>query len=252
MSTAATAVVLVVVVAAVAALVAVLRMPRGARIPGAGGGARLKRRFGPEYERALRQHDGDAKATRQELTARVERFGGLQPRSVDAQARERYGARWTGLQARFVDEPAQALGEADRLIAGLAAERGFPDARSPDHFDALSVHHPHQVHGYRKAHRLAERGDGAGAGAGGGRATEELRQALIASRGLFDELLRGAGKRAQAPEPAPVHAPKSPPGPGTAAKGAPERSRPFAARLGALAGVRRPPPPDRPTTRRAQ
>ncbi|MEE4543731.1 hypothetical protein V2S66_17360 [Streptomyces sp. V4-01] len=151
------------------------------------GGGRLRRRFGPEYERTLARHDGDDRATREELTERVRKYGALERRPLDPGSRERYELRWQAVQGRFVDEPAAAVGEADRLIGGLAAERGFPAAGSDEHFDALSVHHPHPVQGYRQAHALADH-----AGAGGRRATEDLRRALVAARGLFDELLGSA------------------------------------------------------------
>lgn len=179
------AVIAVVAVVVILALVAAWTMLRGG---GGASGTGLKRRFGPEYERTLARHDGDAKATRQELGERVKRYGGIEPRQVGPQERERYVVRWTEVQARFVDEPGRAVTEADRLIAQVAADRGFPDPNSPEHFDALSVHYPHQVQGYRQAHALAEH-----AGAGGRRATEDLRQALVAARELFDELARSSG-----------------------------------------------------------
>jgi hypothetical protein len=195
--------VVIVIVVAVLLVAAVVAAPTLMRDTG---GARLKRRFGPEYERTLRQNEGDTKATRQELSARVKRYGGIETRPVDAETAQRYGTRWNGVQARFVDEPGAAVAEADRLIGRLAAERGFPEPGTAAHFDALSVHHPHAMQGYRQAHALAEH-----AGAGGRRATEDLRQALVAARTLFDEMLRDAprpsvasvaGAQAAAVEPA--------------------------------------------------
>jgi len=185
-----------VAVLVVIAAVAVLATTRGGPSTG-----RLKYRFGPEYDRALALHDGDAKATRKELAGRVERYGGLRRTPLARPDRERYTARWDAVQAQFVDEPARALGAADRLIAELAADRGFPAAGSPEHFDALSVHHARQVQGYRQAHALAEH-----AGAGGQGATEDLRQALVAARPLFRELLADDGKEPRGTVPAPAAA----------------------------------------------
>jgi hypothetical protein len=178
------AVIAVVVVLVAIAIVAAPAMTRrgGAGSPG------LKRRFGPEYERTLARHDGDAKVTRRELAERVKRYGGIEPRPLSAESRRRHTESWAAVQSRFVDEPGSAVSEADRLVAGLAAERGYPGADSPEHFDALSVHHPHQVQGYRHAHALA------GHGPAGHRATEDLRQGLLEFRELFDELLRDAGR----------------------------------------------------------
>lgn len=186
-----------VVVAAVVVcgVVAALVLARG------GGTVGVKRRFGPEYERALARHDGDVKATRRELSERVRRFGGLRLKPLSAQDRDRYTASWAGAQTRFVDEPAAAVNEADRLLAGLAAERGFPGADSPDHFNALSVHHPHEVQGYRHAHALAEHGPV------GRQSTEELRQALLGARALFDALVADARPAAPASVTAPPPAP---------------------------------------------
>lgn len=185
----------IVAIVVVIAIVAAVMMMRGDGTSAAG----LRRRFGPEYERALARHDGDDRATRQELGERVKRYGGMERRQLGAQERERYGARWAEVKSHFVDEPSRALREADRLIAEVAVERGYPGADSPEHFDALSVHHPYQVQGYRQAHALAEH-----AGAGGRTATEDMRQALVAARELFDDMLRDAGtspSRKEMPEP---------------------------------------------------
>ncbi|MBM9510636.1 hypothetical protein [Actinacidiphila acididurans] len=193
------AVAAVVVVALVVVAIAAVVMLRGGA--GAGGAVGLKRRFGPEYERTLARHDGDVKATRKELTERVRKFKGLDRPALSAQAQERYTESWAGVQSRFVDEPGPAVNEADRLLASLAAERGFPGADSSDHFDALSVHHPHAVQGYRHAHGLAERGPA------GQHATEELRQALLGARELFDALVAEVRPAGDTAVPAPPAAP---------------------------------------------
>jgi hypothetical protein len=207
MSTGAT-VAIVVVALIVLALIAALAI-KGRGTGGAVSGARLKHRFGPEYDRVLAGHDGDVKATRAELTERVRRFGDLELRPVSEREREEYGAQWTALQARFVDEPATAVGQADALIGRIASERGFPGADSPEHFDALSVHHPHAVNGYRQVHALtgpAHTAGTAGSPSSGApqkrQSTEDLRKALLGARGLFDELTRdGARGTRRADEP---------------------------------------------------
>ncbi|MFF3753749.1 hypothetical protein ACFYYH_25320 [Streptomyces sp. NPDC002018] len=155
----------------------------------ASGRSGLKRRFGPEYDRVLARHDGDSKAAERELTERVGRHGELRPEPLPAEQREQYVAMWAGLQERFVDTPREAVVEADRLLARLAAERGYPggpehEGRSDEHFEALSVHHPYQVDGYRRMHRVASAD-------GGGTSTEELREALVGARELFDRLILG-------------------------------------------------------------
>jgi hypothetical protein len=176
-------IVIVIVAAAVAGAAAVSPRARGA-----GGGRGLKRRFGPEYERALAGHDGDTKAAERELTERLEKYGSLQDHPLEPAEREMYTARWAAAQERFVDSPGQAVSEADRLLAELAGARGFPDgARYEEQLDALSVHHAHHVHGYRRLHRAALVPD---TGAAEGRAgTEEMREALLEARALFEDLV---------------------------------------------------------------
>ncbi|MFI1098459.1 hypothetical protein [Streptomyces sp. NPDC020917] len=195
----------VVAVLVVAAAVVALTVMRG----GTGlGGVRLKHRFGPEYERALAHHDGDEKATRHELSQRVKRYARLEIRPLAAQDAERFEARWAALKAQFVDSPTEAVAEADGLIGRLAERRGFPGQESPEHNDALSVHHPHQLHGYRQAHALTGE-----PGTAGPKATEELRQALVAAREMFEALLGGPPAPAAGPAPEEIPAAASRPAP---------------------------------------
>ncbi|WP_427167313.1 hypothetical protein ACQF4J_31245 [Streptomyces sp. C1-1] len=174
---------LIVIVAAVVVVAAVLTL----RAKGPHGGRDLKRRFGPEYDRTVARHDGDAKAAERELTERVERHGSLRERPLDESRREQYEARWTAAQERFVDAPREAVAEADRLLAELAAERGFPNGgQYEEQLAALSVHHAHHVHGYRNVHRVARVGAG---GQDGDRSdTEEMREAMVEARALFEDL----------------------------------------------------------------
>ncbi|MGW2819918.1 hypothetical protein ACWC24_02790 [Streptomyces sp. NPDC001443] len=183
---------LILIVVAVVAVTAVLAL----RARGTHGGG-LKRRFGPEYDRTVAGYDGDVQAAERELTERVERHGGLRERPLEPAERERYEARWTAVQERFVDSPRDAVADADRLIAEVAGARGFPDgAQYEEQLAALSVHHADHVQGYRRVHRVVvvpARAGGDGAG------TEEMREALVEARGLFAELVgparQGHGRR---------------------------------------------------------
>ncbi|MFJ9705862.1 hypothetical protein [Streptomyces sp. NPDC101234] len=183
----------IVIVAAVVVVAAALAMTsRGGSPRG------LKRRFGPEYERVVAQHDGDTRAAERELAERVQRHGALHERDLEPAERERYAARWTTAQEQFVDSPGEAVTEIDRLLAELAAARGFPEGgRYEEQVAALSVHHADHVDGYRRVHRVALAPQG---GAPQSRAgTEEMRVALVEARPLFDELVtpasRGHGRR---------------------------------------------------------
>ncbi|OIJ67246.1 hypothetical protein WN71_014705 [Streptomyces mangrovisoli] len=168
---------MIVCVVAVLAVAAALTL-RARRHPG---GPSLKRRFGPEYDRTVAQHDGDTAAAERELAARVERHGDLRSRPLDPERREGYEARWAAAQETFVDSPRDAVTEADRLLSELARDRGFPDGgQYEEQLAALSVHHAHHVQGYRQVHGVARTGEGG---------TEELRTSMVEARGLFEDLI---------------------------------------------------------------
>lgn len=173
---------LIVIVVAVAVVAAALTL-LNRRPPG---GRTLRRQFGPEYDRAVARHDGDTKAAEADLTERVKLHGGLRQQPLDAADRERFTAGWTAAQERFVDSPREAVAEADRLLGDLAGARGFPGVEQyEDQVTALSVHHAHHVHGYRKVHRAAL----AGAGQDGSGDTEQMREAMLEARALFEDLM---------------------------------------------------------------
>ncbi|MEU5718058.1 hypothetical protein AB0G71_20110 [Streptomyces sp. NPDC020403] len=145
-----------------------------------GGGQGLHRRFGPEYDRTVARHGGDTKAAEQELAERVRLHGSLHERPLSPEAREAYAGRWTAVQETFIDSPQEAVAQADALLARLARDRGFPDGSDFDEQTAaLSVHHAGQVDGYRKVHSAVRDRS----------STEELREALVEARALFDVLL---------------------------------------------------------------
>ncbi|MFI9307459.1 hypothetical protein [Streptomyces triculaminicus] len=160
--------------------VAVWAVGRGART----GGGTLRRRFGPEYDAVLARHGGERKAAERELSERLGRYEHLRVSPLPAAAREQYVARWTGIQERFVDAPARSVADAELLVGELARDRGFPSTTWDDMADALSVHAPRSVHGLRELHTASV----------GGRSrevpTEELREALVRARDLFEDLVR--------------------------------------------------------------
>ncbi|MGW0913950.1 hypothetical protein ACWD1Z_19695 [Streptomyces sp. NPDC002784] len=184
------ALIVIVAVVLIVAAVLFLRARRGGQ-----GGRSLKGRFGPEYDRAVARHDGDTKAAERELSERVQRHGSLQERPLEPAQRQQYEARWAAAQEHFVDSPQQAVSEADQLLAELAGAKGFPDGgRYEEQLAALSVHHARHVDGYRRVHRAAHAGAGGGAGMAavgqsGTAGTEEMREAMIEARLLFEELV---------------------------------------------------------------
>src|SRR5688500_1582206 len=82
----------------------------------------LRQRFGPEYDRVVESTE-DRRAAERELRDRERRHAELELRPLDPESRERYAASWEEIQARFVDAPNQAVGEADELVTRLVAER---------------------------------------------------------------------------------------------------------------------------------
>ncbi|MGW5351559.1 hypothetical protein ACWERV_13770 [Streptomyces sp. NPDC004031] len=176
------------IIALVAAIVVIAAAVAAVLLKGGSAGPGVKRRFGPEYERTLALHDGDARAARRELAGRVKRYRDMERTSLDDDARQRYAGRWTAIQGQFVDDPGAALAEAETVVGELAVECGYPPADSPEHLDALSVHHPYHVQGYRDAHTAATDAS---------LDTEGRRTALVAARGLFEQLLGAAAVPAE-------------------------------------------------------
>ncbi|WP_063762985.1 hypothetical protein [Streptomyces rimosus] len=185
------------IIVPIVALLVIAALVFMARAKVARSGSRgLRRRFGPEYERAVAVHDGDTVAAERELNQRLDRHGAFRPQPLTAELRLQYEERWEAVQRQFVDEPEQAVVEADLLIGRLARELGYPADTYDEQTDALSVHHAHGVHGYRKAHETAVRARNNRPENAAG--TEELRAAVVNTRALFNELLK-AGPDGSAP-----------------------------------------------------
>src|SRR5437016_12368066 len=72
----------------------------------------LRKQFGPEYKRAVDQY-GDQRKAEAELAAREKRVRKLEIRPLAPEEQSRFTEAWKETQARFVDEPSQAVGEAD-------------------------------------------------------------------------------------------------------------------------------------------
>ncbi|WPB93521.1 hypothetical protein [Streptomyces malaysiensis] len=194
MSTGAISIVVVVAVVLAAALIV--------RVVRAGAGRReraLRRGFGPEYELNVAQHAGDTKAAQRELEERLRLYGELRTQPLPGELRERYVAEWAGIQELFIESPERSVTGADRLLARLAHDRGYPSDRYEEQIAALSVHHADHIQGYRQIHDSAAR-------AREGRAdTEELREAVVHARPFFEDLVRPPHHATTRPETARQH-----------------------------------------------
>jgi hypothetical protein len=142
----------------------------------------LHQRFGPEYERTL-ETAGNKHQAETELQARQERVEALHLHPLAPDQREQFAARWRTTQAHFVDEPAPATADADRLVMEVMQARGYPVGEFDQRVADLSVDHAEVVTNYRAARQIAL------ASEAGRASTEDLRQAMVHYRSLFDDLL---------------------------------------------------------------
>jgi hypothetical protein len=169
-------IIIVAAVLVVAVLAAVFLVMKSRRT------SKLRDRFGPEYDRAVGESGGKRKAEAElhEREKRVEKFATKPLRDGE---RDRFVTEWRKVQGEFVDNPKAAVTHADELLAEVMSARGYPmgdfEQRSAD----LSVDHPVVVQNYRAGHAIALRH------ARGEASTEDLRQAMIHYRALFDDLV---------------------------------------------------------------
>jgi hypothetical protein len=143
---------------------------------------RLREQFGPEYDRTVARLRSEELAEA-ELKERKKRVSTYKIVSLPQAERAQYQENWLILQSRFVDDPEATVADADRLVEEVMDRKGYPVTRFEQAAADLSVDHADVVENYRAAHRIAEQSRG-------GRAdTEELREALVFYRALFQELL---------------------------------------------------------------
>ena len=150
----------------------------------------LRDDFGPEYERAVSE-TGDRRKAEAELESRRERVEKLQIRALEPSEREQFAERWQSAQAQFVDDPNGAITQADRLVAEVMQARNYPVGEFEQRAADISVDHPTVVEHYRAAHDIALRNEQ------GQAETEDLRQAMVHYRALFQELLEGSATEAR-------------------------------------------------------
>jgi hypothetical protein len=150
---------------------------------------RLRQRFGPEYDRVVEGSDSRLRAEA-ELASREKRVRHLDIRPLDPAMRTACQIRWTAVQQQFVDTPAESVAGAQALITAVMAGRGYPTDDAGQIIEDLSVDHAATIGRLRTAQDISARA------AGGTASTEDLRQAMIHYRALFEDLL---GKPAEVP-----------------------------------------------------
>ena len=144
---------------------------------------RLRERFGPEYERLMNEA-GDKRKAESELEARLAHVEALDIRPLTADEVNRFSLEWQATQTAFVDEPHASLQKADRLIREVMKARGYPVEDFEQRAADISVDYPDLVTDYRGLHMIAvkEADDDV--------STEEMRQAMVHGRDLFEEMVR--------------------------------------------------------------
>ena len=144
---------------------------------------RLRTQFGgAEYDRAVKE-DGSRRHAEAGLKERTERVESLTIRPLAPGDRARFVESWSRVQARFVDRPGAAVTEADQLLGDVMSTRGYPVSDFEQRAADISVDHPLVLENYRTAHGIAVRQTQGQAN------TEDLRQAMIHYRTLFEELV---------------------------------------------------------------
>jgi len=147
---------------------------------------KLRAQFGTtEYARAVKEGGSQRKAEAA-LDKRAERVAALHIRPLAPGDRTRFVDSWARVKARFVDGPGSAVTDADQLLGDVMSVRGYPVSDFEQRSADISVDHPLVLENYRAAHRSAVRQ------AQGQASTEELRQAMIHYRTLFEELVAEA------------------------------------------------------------
>jgi hypothetical protein len=144
--------------------------------------AMLRRRFGPEYQRALDVH-GDRRAAEAALREQIKRRKSVELLDLTPASAERYKGQWRAVQAGFVDDPKGSVASARTLVEQLIVERGYRDAEAAevgagDRMELVAIDHPQLVAEYREAGRVSPDAS-----------LDELRATFIHYRDLFEAVL---------------------------------------------------------------
>jgi len=175
----------VVVIVVAVALVGLVALAVGLQRARRRDAEQLQERFGSEWDRTVGRADDrkERRNAQQDLAERAETRDELDIRPLGAASRQQYTEQWHDTQAHFVDAPQDALRDAETLLDRVMRERGYPVEGFDEQASLISVDHPDLVENYRAAHALQQRSRD------GGTTTEDLRDALLRYRSLFDELL---------------------------------------------------------------
>lgn len=145
-------------------------------------GERPLERVGPQYDRLVPK-PGDAKKAEQVREFRQQARDHRGIRALSPTDRSSFRYRWNEVQARFFDDPPDAVMLADSLVIDVMQASGYPIAEVEQQAAKLSVEHPVVIENYCKAHEIARRHSR------GQASTEDLGSAMAHYGSLFQELL---------------------------------------------------------------
>ncbi|MGE5463003.1 MAG: hypothetical protein ACM3PS_06600 [Syntrophothermus sp.] len=143
----------------------------------------LQERFGPEYDKTI-DEVGDKRRAEKALEERIAHVRALNIRPLSAEEVNHYGLEWQAIQREFVDEPLAALQKGDRLIREVMKAKGYPVEDFEQRVADISVNYPEMVSDYRGMHRIAIKDTNNKPD------TEEMRQAMVHGRALFENLIK--------------------------------------------------------------
>jgi len=144
--------------------------------------AKLRARFGPEYDRVVAEKGNRFKAEA-ELESVEKRVKSYPLKALSPPERNSFQQSWRNIQATFVDDPARALFQADQLLGEVMLARGYPVSDFENRAAEISVDHATVIADSRAGHEIAVRRSQ------GQATTEDLRKGMIHYRALFDELV---------------------------------------------------------------
>lgn len=168
--------IIIIIAAVVIALIAVIVVQRERS-------RKLRRRFGPEYDRLVMQEHGRARRAEAILEERQKRIQKLRLRHLTPAECDQFTTEWRLIQEHFVDDPSRALTRAEALVSQALRTRGYPMTDYPQACDDISVEMPRAAAEYRSAREIVERD------AHGNATTEELRRAMQMYREIFESAI---------------------------------------------------------------
>jgi C4-dicarboxylate-specific signal transduction histidine kinase len=142
---------------------------------------RLRHKFGTEYDHTIQTAVNQSRAE-SELTKREKLGKALKIHPLTREEGNRFSDAWQELQTRFVDEPGEAITNAEVLLGKVIEAMGYPTGDFEQRVTYLSVNYPQAARSYRGAHAITKdiRHHET--------TTEDMRQAMVSYREVLDDL----------------------------------------------------------------